>query len=314
MDEIRREVGEVDARGGRARHRRPWRAAQARIAQVFATQKPSTLIWCMGATQKTSAPPMSAPIPSCCWPTGIVGQPGTVANIFRGHTNVQGATDLGLDIATPARLLRAGRGGWRTSPASGTCVRVSALRSHDKKFMESPGIPSTRWFDAVTLPQDQIEQPKLRAMMVFGHGGNTVSRMAEMVKGLEALDLLVIADPHPTTYSQVSNRRDGTYLLPICTNFETVGSRTASNRSLQWGFQIVNPIFETRNDYDVLYDFATRFGFGAEMFKHIGRTPDNHIVVEDILREANRGMWAVGYTGQSPERLKAHMDTSSIST
>ena len=28
---------------------------------------------------------------------------------------------------------------------------------------------------------------------------------------------------------------------------------------------------------------------------------------EDILREVNRGMWTIGYTGQSPERLKAHM-------
>jgi formate dehydrogenase major subunit len=29
--------------------------------------------------------------------------------------------------------------------------------------------------------------------------------------------------------------------------------------------------------------------------------------VEDILREINRGTWTIGYTGQSPERLQAHM-------
>ncbi len=28
---------------------------------------------------------------------------------------------------------------------------------------------------------------------------------------------------------------------------------------------------------------------------------------ESILREVNRGMWTIGYTGQSPERLKLHM-------
>src|SRR5690606_10500316 len=47
-------------------------------------------------------------------------------------------------------------------------------------------------------------------------------------------------------------------------------------------------------------------GFADEMFKHIevqGEEP----VVEDITREFNRGMWTVGYTGQSPERLKLHM-------
>ncbi|MDY6815888.1 MAG: formate dehydrogenase subunit alpha, partial [Pseudomonadota bacterium] len=29
--------------------------------------------------------------------------------------------------------------------------------------------------------------------------------------------------------------------------------------------------------------------------------------IEDITREFNRGMWTIGYTGQSPERLKKHM-------
>jgi formate dehydrogenase major subunit len=28
---------------------------------------------------------------------------------------------------------------------------------------------------------------------------------------------------------------------------------------------------------------------------------------EDVLREVNRGVWTIGYTGQSPERLQAHM-------
>ena len=106
---------------------------------------------------------------------------------------------------------------------------------------------------------------------------------------MEQLELLVVADPHPTTYAQISERRDGTYLLPICTNFETVGSRTASNRSLQWGEQVVAPIFESRNDYDVLYDLAKRLGFADEMFKNIA-VNDGVVVPEDILREINRGL------------------------
>ena len=28
---------------------------------------------------------------------------------------------------------------------------------------------------------------------------------------------------------------------------------------------------------------------------------------ESILREINKGTWTIGYTGQSPERLKLHM-------
>ncbi len=101
-------------------------------------------------------------------------------------------------------------------------------------------------------------------------------------------------------------RKNGTYLLPICTQFETSGSRTASNRSLQWGEQIVKPIFESKNDYEVMYLLAKKLGFADLMFKNI-KVENNLPVPEDILREINRGGWSTGYCGQSPERLKVHM-------
>jgi formate dehydrogenase major subunit len=308
MDEVRKEVEKWNPQEVERVTGVP-EAQMRRVAQVFATQKPSTLIWCMGATQKTVGTANVRAYAILLLATGNVGKPGTGANIFRGHTNVQGATDFGLDIATLPGYYGLDESAWRH------WCRVwdedyawMQSRFVSKKLMETPGIPSTRWFDAVTLPQDQIEQPtKCKALFVMGHGGNTVSRMPEMVKALEQIELLVVADPHPTTYAQVSNRRNGTYLLPICTNFETVGSRTASNRSLQWGEKVVEPIFESRNDYDVMYDLAKRLGFADRMFRHIGVRPDGSVVVEDITRETNRGMWAVGYTGQSPERLRLHM-------
>src|SRR4029078_13189065 len=34
--------------------------------------------------------------------------------------------------------------------------------------------------------------------------------------------------------------------------------------------------------------------------------------MEDTLREINRGMWTIGYTGQSPERRQAHMSNMHV--
>ncbi len=51
----------------------------------------------------------------------------------------------------------------------------------------------------------------------------------------------------------------------------------------------------------------------SEMFKNIqvnGEEP----LIEDITREFNRGMWTIGYTGQSPERLKEHQQNWQPST
>src|ERR1700685_4056716 len=90
--------------------------------------------------------------------------------------------------------------------------------------METPGIPSTRWFDATLLPKDQVSQPEpVKAMFVMGHGVNTITRMPEAVRGIEKLELLVVCDPYPTAWSVVSQRKDGIYLLPACTSFEMDG-------------------------------------------------------------------------------------------
>ena len=287
-----------------------------RVAQIFATQKPATLIWCMGATQKTVGTANVRAFSILLLATGNVGSEGTGANIFRGHCNVQGATDFGLDVTTLPAYYGLVEGAWKHwcrvwdvdyEWMLNRFGKADMDRAAKKKLMEEKGIPTTRWFDAVLADAKDVAQPdKLRGMVVFGHGGNTVTRMPEMRKGLEQLELLVVADPHPTTFAAVSERKNGTYLLPICTQFECDGSRTASNRSVQWGEKVVEPIFESKNDYDVMYRLATKLGFAAEFFKNI-EVKDGQPVAESVLREINRGAISTGYTGQSPERLKLHM-------
>ena len=311
MDDIRKEVekwppDEVERVIGLKE------AQVKRIAETFAKQRPSTLIWAMGQTQYSFG---TANVRASCillLATGNVGRPGAGANIFRGHDNVQGATDLGLDCTTLPLYYGLDEGAWRH------WCRVWEVdydwmlsRFVDKTFMGTPGVTSTRWFDAVLLPRDQVSQPdNMKAMFIMGHGGNTITRMPQAAKGIEKLDLLVVCDPYPTTWAVLSERKDGTYLLPAATSFEMNGSRTASNRSLQWGEQIVQPVFECKNDYDIMYALARKLGFADRMFKNI-KVENGAVSAEDILREINRGGWSTGYCGQSPERLKAHMRNQS---
>ena len=295
-----------------------------RVAEMFAKDKPSTLIWCMGATQHTVGTANVRAFCILCLATGNVGAPGTGANIFRGHTNVQGATDLGLDVTTLPLYYGLVEGAWKHWARvweveydwlQSRFDEVPAIAGRKprsrKENMETPGITSTRWFDAVNLPAEQVDQRAgIKAMMVFGHGGNTVTRIPEAVKGMSKLDLLVVADPHPTTFSALDARRDNTYLLPICTSLEMDGSRTASNRSLQWGEEIVKPAFESKTDYEAMYLLAKKLGLADKMFKNI-KVENNVPSAEELLREINRGGWSTGYCGQTPERLKAHMKNQS---
>jgi formate dehydrogenase major subunit len=317
MDEVRAEVAkwtpqEVERVSGVP-------GAQLRkVAEMFATQKPSTLIWCMGATQKTVGTANVRAYSILLLATGNVGSEGTGANIFRGHCNVQGATDFGLDVGTLPAYYGLDETAWRHwSNVWQVSFESMRARFDTPQMMHTPGIPTTRYMDAILLPKDQVQQrDNTKGMIVFGHGGNTVTRMPEAVRALEALELLVVADPHPTTFAVLANRRENTYLLPIATQFECSGSRTSSNRSVQWGDRVVNPIFESRTDYRVMFDLAKALDaaaqrrnmtirFAEDMFKQF-EIKDGEPTAESILKEINRGAWGTGYSGISPERLKLH--------
>jgi formate dehydrogenase major subunit len=323
MDDVRKEVEKYDPKTVEDITGIPGEQLK-RVAQTFATVKPATFVWCMGVTQHSVGTANVRAICTLLLATGNVGSNGTGANIFRGHCNVQGATDFGLDISNLPCYYGLVEGAWRhwsrvwgvdydyfvsrfdEVPAKGG--RAARTR---KQNMETSGHTSTRWFDAANLPAEQVDQKdNLKAMFVMGHGGNTIPRMPDAVKGLEKLELLVVCDPHPTNFVSLGGRKNGTYILPVCTQFETSGSRTCSNRSVQWGEKVVEPIFESASDYAVIYKLSQKLGFATEMFKpyemvqgKIGPEP----TAESILKEINRGGWSTGYTGQSPERLKLHM-------
>ncbi len=307
MDEVRAEV----AKWGPEESERVTGVPSAqlrRVAEVMSHNRPSSLVWCMGATQKTVGTANVRAYSILQLALGNLGVSGGGTNIFRGHCNVQGATDLGLDVTTLPAYLGLDEEAWRHfSRVWEVEYDWLASRFASKKLMETKGIPSTRWFDAVLADKSQLDQPdNVRAMVAWGHAANSITREPVMRQGMSKLDLLLVVDPHPTTFAISGDRKNGTYLLPACTQFEQSGSVTGSNRSIQWREQVVKPIFESKQDVEILYLLARKFGFAEQLVKNIA-VEGNVPVSEDILREINRGCFAIGYSGQSPERLKMHM-------
>ncbi|MGF1609762.1 MAG: formate dehydrogenase subunit alpha, partial [Kiloniellales bacterium] len=280
----------------------------ARVARTMANNRPGTLVWCMGGTQHHTGNNFTRAYCVLQLALGNVGVAGGGTNIFRGHDNVQGATDLGpLPDSLPGYfgLLEGSWKHWGRVWDVDYDYLLSRFAS--KELMEAKGIPESRWFDAVLEAKENLDQPdNLRAMVYMGHAPNSQTRQPDLKKAMEKLDLLVVIDPYPTVSAVLHDRSDGVYLLPAATQFETSGSVTASNRSLQWREKVFDPVFECKTDHEILYLLAQKFGFADEMFKHI-EVDGTEPVVEDITREFNRGTWTIGYTGQSPERIKLHM-------
>ena len=288
-----------------------------RVAQTMAENRPGTIVWCMGGTQHTIGNNNTRAYCVLQLALGNIGKEGGGANIFRGHDNVQGATDVGPNCETLPGYYGLAEGSWQHW-ARVWDVDYEWLKSRfdfSKQYLEgsaeqftmyTPGVPVSRWIDGILEEPENLQQREnFHALIFQGHAVNSQTRGPEMKKALEKVDLLVISDPYPTHMAVMSERKNNTYLLPTCTQFEQAGSVTASNRSLQWREKVVEPLFESKTDAAVLYLLAKKLGFADQMFKHIA-IESGMPSPEDTLREINRGTWTIGYTGQSPERLKLH--------
>jgi len=284
-------------------------------AKAMADHRPGTFIWCMGGTQHTIGNNNTRAYCVFQLALGNMGVTGGGTNIFRGHDNVQGATDLGVLANTLPGYYGLKPGSWahwarvwdldldwvKGQFDSGSYAKK---KGKDVPVMNTKGIPVSRWIDGVLEEKANVAQKdNIKAMIFWGHAPNSQTRGLEMKKAMEKLDLLVVVDPYPTVSAVMHDRTDGVYLLPASTQFETYGSVTASNRSFQWRDKVIDPMFETLPDHTIMYKLARKLGIADQLTKHI-KVNNDEPLIEDILREINRGMWTIGYTGQSPERLK----------
>ena len=84
-----------------------------KVAEMMAKNRPSTVVWCMGQTQHTIG---NAFVRASCilqLALGNVGVSGGGTNIFRGHDNVQGATDVGPNPDSLPGYYGVATGSWK---------------------------------------------------------------------------------------------------------------------------------------------------------------------------------------------------------
>ncbi len=148
-------------------------------AKAMADNRPGTFIWCMGGTQHTIGNNNTRAYCAFQLALGNIGVSGGGANIFRGHDNVQGATDLGVLADTLPGYYGLAPGSWahwarvwdldldwikgRFDNVAYDKDGKEYIGEYDEKdnaepVMNTKGIPVSRWIDGVLEDKDNIAQ------------------------------------------------------------------------------------------------------------------------------------------------------------
>ncbi len=286
------------------------------ITKAYANQTPGTLIWAMGLTQHTNGSSNTRMAPILQLALGNMGVEGGGCNILRGHDNVQGATDMCCLSHTLPGYYGLSDGSWKYFAKSwGVDYEWLKGRFKGKDWMNKKGFTLSRWWSGVLAGnegEDAIHNngTNLKALFVMGNGITSTAQTKKVKEALDNLDLAVFCDPFVNEGAIITDKQDDVYILPAATQFETSGSVTATNRSAQWRSKIIEPMYESKTDQDIMFELAKKLGFYDELTAgmKIKENKKDFTWPEDATDEIARIIKTIGLTGWTAKRLKSHQE------
>lgn len=226
------------------------------------------------------------------------------------HDNVQGSTDIGCLSDTLPGYYGLAEGSWKYF-AKQWKVDYEWLKGRfkSKELMEAKGNTLSLWIHNVLEAENNKHngETPLKALVVIGNGISTVTQVHKTKEALDKLDLVVFIDPYVNDAAVITTRNDNLFLLPAASQVETSGTVVNTGRSAQWRSKVVEPLYESRTDHEILFDFAKRMGFYNELVAGMGKG-DNFTWPEDATNEIARALKTIGMKGVTAERLKKQQE------
>jgi formate dehydrogenase alpha subunit len=209
------------------------------VARMYGSAGSASLVYAMGITQHTTGVDNVVSCANLAMLTGNVGRPSTGVNPLRGQNNVQGACDLGgLPNVYP---------GYQ---------RVNDPAIH-QKFEKAWG---TALSDQIGLTVTEMVElagtGEVKAMYVMGE--NPLVSDADINharKCLQKLDFLVVQDIFLSETAEIAD-----VVLPGSSYAEKEGTFTATDRRVQKVNQAIDPIGDTKPDWEIICQLAEQMG------------------------------------------------------
>lgn len=231
-------------------------------ARMFAKAKKASIVYSMGITQHTHGVDNVKSCANLAMLTGNIGKPGTGVNPLRGQNNVQGSCDMG---ALPNLYT-----GYQK-------VTEESIRAKFETAWGVSGLPANIGY-TVTTAINAAAEGKLKALFIMGENPMLSDPDQNHVKeALEKLDFLSVLDIFPTQTSEFAN-----VILPAASYAEKDGTFTSTERRVQRVRKAIEPIGESKPDWEVLCEIAKRAGYKNMHYNSPGEIMDEIASVTPI--------------------------------
>ncbi|MBS7456980.1 formate dehydrogenase subunit alpha [Coralloluteibacterium stylophorae] len=211
-------------------------------AEMIARAETVCLLWAMGVTQHSHGSDISTALSNLLLVTGNYGKPGTGGYPMRGHNNVQGASDFGCLKNMYPGYEKVEEPGNREKWAKAWGVAPEALSDH-------VGL------DNYTMVLGAGEG-KVRAMFIIGEEtAVSDSHASHTQDAFRKLDFMVVQD---IVMSRTAEFAD--VVLPAAPSVEKEGTFTNTERRIQRFYRVLEPLGDSRPDWEILTDLARRMG------------------------------------------------------
>ncbi|HEY93736.1 MAG TPA: formate dehydrogenase subunit alpha [Dehalococcoidia bacterium] len=245
-------------------------------ARTYARAKTATILYCMGITQHTSGTNNVMALANLAMATGNVGKESTGVNPLRGQNNVQGACDLGAlpNVYTGYQQVASEE------------ARAKFEKAWGASLSPNPGLTLVEMMNS-------ISDGKIRSLYVMGEDPIISDPNSTHVEeALKKLDFLVVQDIFMTNTAQYAD-----VVLPGVSFAEKDGTFTNTERRVQRVRKAIEPIGDSRPEWMVIPDIATRLGYEMkysgpeEVFEEIRTLTPTYAGINYTRIEKNGLQW-----------------------
>ncbi|MDP2859640.1 MAG: formate dehydrogenase subunit alpha, partial [Bacillota bacterium] len=208
-------------------------------ARVYATNKPAAILYAMGITQHSHGTDNVLAVSNLALLTGNIGKPSAGINPLRGQNNVQGACDVGAlpDVYPGYQRV--------DSPE----IRRRFELAWGSSLSDSAGLTHTEIFGA-------IHEGKIKALYLVGENPILSEANARHVEAsIKRLEFLLVQDIFLTETAQLAH-----VVLPAASFAEKDGTFTNTERRVQRVRKAIEPVGNSRPDWQITCQIAKRMG------------------------------------------------------